>query len=64
MNFIIGLLLQYVASVGCAYSDNNINKQLKFCSLPKRYNKIRRFDQKPFARSTLILEGPLALSEI
>jgi hypothetical protein len=53
-----------VASVGNAYSDSNINKQQKFCSLPKQYNKIQRFDQKPFARNTLILEGPLALSEI
>ncbi len=35
--------LQYVASVG-----NNIRKQQKFYSLPKRYKQIRRFEQRPF----------------
>jgi hypothetical protein len=34
--------LQYVASVG------SINKQQKFYSLPKRYNKIQHFEQRPF----------------
>jgi hypothetical protein len=27
---------------------NNINKQQKFYSLPKRYEKIRRFEQRLF----------------
>ncbi len=41
--FTLGLLelLQYVASVG---SDNNIRRQQKFYSLPKRYKQIQCFE--------------------
>ena len=38
--------LQYVASVGGGYNNNK--KQQKFYLLLKRYNKIRRFEQRPF----------------
>ena len=40
-------------------ADNNINKQQKLYSLPKRYKQIRRFKQRPFVGKghTLIPDG-------
>jgi hypothetical protein len=45
-------------------ADNSINKQQKFYSPPKRYNKIRRFEQRPFAVNEmkgLCLKGRILL---
>ncbi len=38
--------LQYMASVGTV-ADNNIRRQQKFYSLPKRYKQIRPFGKGP-----------------
>ena len=32
----------------CRYADNNIRREQRFYSLPKRYKQIRRFEQRPF----------------
>ncbi len=41
----------------CEVQLFNIKKQQKFYSLPKRYNKIRCFEQRPFIHQELVGEG-------
>jgi hypothetical protein len=39
--------------MGSEVAMNNIKKQKKFYSLPKRYNEIQRFEQWPSLVSTM-----------